>query len=172
MNDNFAARWMAILAERASRIEAWRVSQGLLRSGGEPIYVEDFVVEVWRLQAAGRDADARRLLLRVWSWGIDGMGGHAVPAALRLFERCGFATDDEQAWATLPERLTVYRAESGENRSRGFCWTLDRDVAEIHATRHGLDLSIGVIAKRDALAYITGYGEEEIVVRREHVDAW
>jgi hypothetical protein len=39
----------------------------------------------------------------------------------------------------------------------------------MHANRHGLKVSQGRVRKGDVLAYITGCGEREIVVRREHV---
>jgi hypothetical protein len=158
-----------LVAKEAARVRELRVSQGLLAAGGQPIYVEDYVVEVWRLQSAGRDADARELLARVWAWGMDTAASEpALRVALRLFRRLGFVTDDVEAWERLPERLEVARAESAQG-SDGFCWTLDPEIAEMHAARHGLRISRGLVPKSDVLAYITGRGEEEIVVLRERV---
>ncbi|CAN5221769.1 hypothetical protein BH18ACT12_BH18ACT12_17350 [soil metagenome] len=43
-------------------------------------------------------------------------------------------TDDEVAWNALSDELVVYRAESNsDDSSRGFSWTLDREIAEMHA---------------------------------------
>ena len=58
----------------------------------------------------------------------------------------------------------------GGRAAAGYCWTLPREIAVNHAERYGLPLvSSGLVSKRDVLALITHYGEEEIVIRREHV---
>ncbi len=133
----------------------------------KPLYLEDFLVECWRFQSVGRDDDARRLLLGVWSWAMDEAADEEhVRVALRLLDRLGFTTDDPAAWSSVPDEIVIYRAES---RADGFCWTLDREVAEMHASRYGLAVVRGTTRKADVLAYITHYGEEEIVVRRNRV---
>jgi hypothetical protein len=129
---------------------------------------EDYLVECWRLQAAGREEDARQLLAGVWSWAMDGSASEKMPrVALRLLGRLGFVSDAADDWRALPDELEVYRAESGGED--GLCWTLDRSIAEKHARRHELTVSRGRVSKADVLAYITHRGEDEIVVPRERV---
>ena len=140
--------------------------------GREPVYLEDFLVECWRFHSVGRDDDARALLCGVWSWAMDGGSDAAdIRVALRMLDRLGLTTDDPGAWAALPDQLTVYRAETG-SRQDGFCWTLKRDVANMHASRHGLAITSGTVHKSHVLAYITLHGEDEIVVRRGNVRAF
>lgn len=161
-------------AREAADTERRRAERGLVPSGDEPIDAEDYLVEVWRLYSVGRDDDARGLLAGVWSWAMDNAAHEGVArVALRLLEtRIGFLTDDAEAWAALPAELVIYRAETNlDHPGWGVCWTLSQSVAEMHAERHGLTVSRGTVGKPNVLAYITGYGEEEIVVRREHVRA-
>jgi hypothetical protein len=48
------------VARGAEEIERRRVAQGLLAAGWrEPVYFEDYLVEVWRLASVGREDDAR-----------------------------------------------------------------------------------------------------------------
>jgi len=162
--------WEEVARKHADRTRRLRLEQGLLPDGGQPIYPEDYLVEVWRLQAAGRPDDARWLLLGVWSWALDNVNAGIAPTAVRLLERLGFATDNPEEWESLPAEIIIFRAESNPNDpSSGFCWTLERDVADSLAQRQGLTVSTGVIAKSDALAYITHRGESEVIVRREVV---
>src|SRR5918992_531850 len=69
-------------------------------------------------------------------------------------------------------RDAVYRAGMLE----GFAWTTNREVAEALARRLSMDnlgervpVRSGTIAKQDVLAYVTGYGEDEIIARWERV---
>lgn len=128
------------------------------------LYLEDFLVEVWRLYTAERLAEARALLLRVWSWGMDSAASEQdVRVASRLLRRLAPCIDDEDGWRALPDPLVVYRAHGGYRES-GFSWTLRRDIAESLAKRYDLpEVREGQIAKRDVLAYITWYGEQEIL---------
>jgi hypothetical protein len=156
--------------EERRRVRQMRIGRGLLPDGGEPVYVEDYLVEVWRLHAAGRDGDARLLFAGVWGWAMDNANQGFAPVALRLLDRLGFVTDDPEAWQALQDELVVYRAESNvEEPDRGFSWTLDKEIAAMHAARHRLSVSVGRVAKRDVLAYITRRGEAEIVVHRSDV---
>ena len=139
----------------------------------EPQDFEDHLVEVWRFHSVGRDEDARSLLGAIWAWAMDGLrSAQEVRVALRLLDRLGFVTDHAEAWRSLPDELVVYRAESSDEPSRGFCWTLDRSVAEMHAQEHQLKVTVGVVSKASVLAYITYRGEDEIVVRRERVSPY
>ena len=137
----------------------------------EPLYLEHFLVEVWRFQSVGRDDDARRLLASVWSWAMDDVASEQdVRVAARLLERLAFVTDDAEGWQALPDELVIYRAEtSPAEPTRGLCWTLDHEIAERNAILHGLSVTRGRVSKAAVRAYITGYGEEEIVVERAHV---
>src|SRR3954447_15400885 len=85
-----------------------RLDRGLLADGDEPVYVEHYLVEVWRLHAAGREADARQLLAGVWSWAMDNFNEHLSGVALRLLVRFGFTTDDAESWSGLPNELQVF----------------------------------------------------------------
>lgn len=131
----------------------------------EPIYFADYLVEAWRFQSVGRDADARLLLVGIWAWAMDGIRTEQeVRVALRLLDRVGFATDSSDEWAALDDELVVYRAETHPGLG-GLCWTLDREVADHFAGRHGLDVRSGMVAKQDVLAYITHHGENEVIAR-------
>lgn len=156
--------------EHRERTRRKRVELGLLPDGDEPNdEARDWIVEVWRLQAASRDADARDLLGRVWSWAMGSGGERAAPVALRLLDRLGFVTDDEDAWANLPDDLVIFRAESDPEPGRGLCWTIEIDISVMHAERHGLPITAGRIRKGDALAFLTRNGEAEVVVLRENI---
>jgi hypothetical protein len=131
------------------------------------------LVDVWRLSASGRPDEARAKLLRTWSVAADVLAGEqAVYVALRLLERLAPSTDDRAAWERLPDEIAVYRAGMLE----GFAWTTNREVAEALARRLSMDnlgervpVRSGTIAKQDVLAYVTGYGEDEIIARWERV---
>ena len=126
----------------------------------------DQLVLVWRLLAQGRDDEARARLTRTWAFCMDDLQSEqAGRVALRLFERAGFSTDDADGWERLPDPLTIHRA--GDS---GFSWTIDRETADNLAREHELSpVTTARVAKADVLAYITGRGEGEIVVRPEDV---
>ncbi len=125
----------------------------------------DLLVSVWELLAAGREDEARQKLLLVWKNYMDEVAGEqGGRVALRLFERLGFSTDDQDGWARLPDEIPVWRAGPD-----GISWTADREVGEGLASRLETPLRTGTVAKRDVLAYISGRGEVEIVVRPERV---
>jgi len=131
---------------------------------GRPlVYMDDLLIEVWRLQALDRTEEARALLCGVWHWGIDALANEkAVRVALRLLGRLAPCTDAPESWAALPEQLVVWRAGEPD----GFSWTLDRAVAERLAVEYDLaPLWHGQVAKADVLAYITNRGENEIIPR-------
>lgn len=123
----------------------------------------DLLVKVWRLLASGRADDARARLMAVWSWGMDGLANRQDSrVALRLFERLRFSTDDADEWATLPDPVTVYRVGR-----EGSSWTIDREYAEHVRSQMGSGARIrtATVEKADVLAYITGYGESEVLFR-------
>jgi hypothetical protein len=126
--------------------------------------VSDQLVTVYRLLDQGRADDARKLLLGAWSAGMDALASEQdARVALKLLHRLGFSTDAADEWAALPDPLTVYRAGGP-----GLAWTADREVAEELAHRYELaPISSRTIAKSDALAYIAGRGESEVILDRE-----
>jgi hypothetical protein len=118
------------------------------------------------LLAQGLPQQAREQLLLVWQHYMDGLQpDQAGRVAVRLLERLAPSTDDPEAWTQLPETITVYRAGD-----EGFSWTTDRAVADYLARTEGLwPVSEATVAKADVLAYITGRGEAEILIRPENV---
>ena len=95
------------------------------------------LVEVWRFQSVGREEDARRLLADVWAWGMDAFAtDRDARVALRLLRRLRPVASAPADFEALPDSLVVYRA----GNLPGLCWTRDREVAEMHARRHGLRL--------------------------------
>jgi hypothetical protein len=125
--------------------------------------LSDLLVDVYRLYSEGRDDDAGQRLLRAWSFGMDGLASEQdARVALKLLHRLGFCTDAAEEWAALPDPLTVYRAGGP-----GLAWTADREVAVELADRYELaSISSRTIAKADALAYIAGRGESEVILDR------
>jgi hypothetical protein len=127
----------------------------------------DLLVEVWRLVAQGREEEARARLMRTWWWTMDDFAEEQHGAvALRLFDRLGFCTDDLERWEELPGELVVYRAGS----RAGLSWTTELEVTEDLARSQELwPIRTGTVAKAHVLAYITERGEDEVIVRPEHV---
>jgi hypothetical protein len=84
--------------------------------------------------------------------------------------------EDREVFARLPDRLTIYRGCNRLNK-HGLSWTLNRDVAEMFATkRNVLNCNTGkrvktriierVIHKSEAIAYLSDRKEEEIVTMK------
>src|SRR5262249_23946672 len=111
--------------------------------------ISDLLVKVYRLYEQGRLDDARRLPLRAWSFGMDGLSSEQdARVALMLLRRLGFCTDVTAQWAALPDPLTIYRAGGP-----GLAWTADREVAASLADRYELGpIRTRTISKADALA--------------------
>jgi hypothetical protein len=134
-----------------------------------PTEFSDVLVLVWKRLAADRPDEASVLLMNYWSRRMDAL---AEPRegriALRLFQRLGFSTDAPDAWARLRDPLHVYRiGEAG-----GVSWTVSVDVIEVHSERIRADVPDAVIpvleaivAKSEVLAFITDYGEDEVICR-------
>jgi hypothetical protein len=124
----------------------------------------DHLVIVWRLVAAGRAEEARRLLIHSWCQSFDVLStDQEGRVAVRLFDRLGFSTDDPELWHSLPDPVPVYRFGSP-----GVSWTADREIAEEARRSAGEGappIQSRAVAKTEALAFITGYGEQEVIVR-------
>lgn len=95
-------------------------------------------------------------------------------STLRLFKDAKatngkYKTDEDK---NLPETefLTIYRGQDDPKDKIGFAWTLDYHVAAKFAKgawarcpRHGVVIT-GLCKREDVLAYITGRGEQEIII--------
>ena len=117
---------------------------------------------VWLLMAHGRDDDAGQRLIHVRKHHFDGAASaRDRRIILRLFHRLGFVTDDPDGWERLADPITVHRAGDPD----GHGWTTEHGIAEYLAREYKInELFAATIDKRDVLAFITGYGEEEIFV--------
>ncbi|WP_460271129.1 HD domain-containing protein [Bacillus sp. NEAU-Y102] len=69
--------------------------------------------------------------------------------------------------------VTVYRGQSDKstNHEDAISWTASKEVAEFFAKRHGFDgeVYVGKVHKDDILAYYTGRGEEEVLIRPKSI---
>lgn len=85
-----------------------------------------------------------------------------------------FMTGEEQeAFAALPDELTVHRGWNGLGRAVSLSWTLDYAKAEWFAQRllnvrkgEPATVTSGLVAKADVLGLLEGRGEQEIVIPR------
>jgi hypothetical protein len=85
---------------------------------------------------------------------------HDALGANELLQRLGPLTDDLDRWSQLPDEITVYRAGA----EGGVSWSTDREDFERFAKQHELSpIRVGRVTKQDVLAFITSYGESEIV---------
>lgn len=75
---------------------------------------------------------------------------------------------DQPAFDALPDLIEVWRGDCDDG---GWSWSTQRKTAEFFARRWDAhhDLLHGFVTKRYVFGYITGRGEAEVMVRREHV---
>lgn len=87
--------------------------------------------------------------------------------------------------AKLPDRLTIYRGQQRETDRLGFSWTLNRERAAWFASTRGHDRLIhlsrgtwrpgpgvvlcGSVRRASLLCFLADRGEDEVLVRPEHV---
>jgi hypothetical protein len=85
-----------------------------------------------------------------------------------LWREVDFATDDEEAWEALPETMTVYRG----GPEGGISWTLDRERAQWFADRFGVGhpLWTTAVTKAQVFGFLTGRGEQEIILDPDEVE--
>lgn len=81
--------------------------------------------------------------------------------------------EERDAFAALPERVTVYRGHQSDNAS-GLSWTLSLDKAKWFARRLLQPRQVGMVTqgellKADAYAFFTGRNEEELVTNPRFV---
>jgi hypothetical protein len=148
---------LALSRDLEGLLQPWR-DRGFFGQGewNGPIFV------VWLLMIHGRGVEAGQQLIHVRKHHLDGDAtARDRRVILRLFHRLGFVTDDFDRWGRLADPISVYRAgDPDEHR-----WTTDKEIAKYLAREHNIDeLYAATIYKRDVLAFITGYGEEEIFV--------
>ena len=75
----------------------------------------------------------------------------------------------------LPDVITIYRGENNNSTqyTRAYSWTLDINIANFFAARHGngpARIIEGKIKKSDIIEYLDGRGEKEILVYPENVE--
>lgn len=85
-----------------------------------------------------------------------------------LWEVAEFATDDQDEWDDLPDSFPIYRG----GPAYGISWTREKAQAKWFATRLGQDFPVWetTINKSQALGYLTGRGESEIILPPEAFD--
>src|SRR5262245_3869976 len=87
---------------------------------------------------------------------------------LQLFREAGFTTDDPEGWEKLPDEITLYRGVDGdfELTADGPSWTMNIETAKVFAYRYGAKGAVYryVARKDEALAYLTGRDEAEIIL--------
>jgi hypothetical protein len=112
-------------------------------------------------------AELEELLIDMWTDTECPQGNQETP--MRLFHETGFVTDDAEGWAKLPDEITLYRGVDGELEltADGPSWTLSLKTAQFFAYR-GIGKHRTVYrytaTKDEALAYITGRDEAEILL--------
>lgn len=159
-------------------VAKWAMTREYLREPDGPnweAYLHVVVERPWRmstleaLYVRGRiDAEKlRELLPGIWTDTEMPTVNLAEPAM--LWREAGFATDDPEAWEALPQKLTLYRG----GPAYGISWTTDREQAEWFANRFGRDYPVWevTIDKEQALGYLTGRGESEVILPPE-IPGW
>jgi hypothetical protein len=118
----------------------------------------ELLADWWRKGKISKE-ELRELLPEVWR-------DTEFPSAnldepVYLFEDAGFLTDNEEAWARVPEQMTLYRGGTED----GISWTLSLEQAEWFARRFGDHEVWEMTADKSwALGHFTERGEEEIVI--------
>jgi hypothetical protein len=90
--------------------------------------------------------------------------------------------DDRKAFSLPPQKggmpatFPIYRGFNYDGGEDGFSWTIDRARAEWFARRfsdsdHQPLVAAGTVGRKDVIGYLTGRGEQEIVVLPENVYA-
>jgi hypothetical protein len=82
--------------------------------------------------------------------------------------------DEREAFAALPDTITVYRGVSREDAIDGLSWTTDKQKALWFARRLNTKestpmLAKGKVSKQDVLAHFLGRNESEVVVLPDDV---
>lgn len=114
-----------------------------------------------------------------WVW-IDTENADECWEAWKSTMLCGrpnrealMSTEERARLASLPETLTVWRGQSKGEPIRDFSWTLSMETAEWFARRFNNKNGIikkGRVSKASVIAYLSGRGEEELVIFPEDVE--
>lgn len=88
-----------------------------------------------------------------------------------LWHEAGFCTDNEEEWEALPDPLPIYRG----GRPDGIAWTVSKQMARFfahrfHALHENPTMWRAVVPKNEVLGYLTGRGEQEVVVEPYRFD--
>jgi hypothetical protein len=137
------------------------------------IYEKPYRIKPLRkaLRVIGDPKEAARLVGLVWtgSENIRQKRKAWLSIWTKLADPWAAMDEKEQAeFATLPDRLTIFRGHGGRRRglTQGLSWTMDQAEAEWFA-RHFQGppfVASGWVFKRDVFAYFTRRDESEIVV--------
>lgn len=159
-SDNVSARQMAEAVERGERT----VEEALWMVGS-------FARLDWAIEWLP-EARLLELLPRLWP-GSDPDDTRSEYLALwrRAFERNGRRVIcDGEPLSLRQDRILLYRGQAASD-PLGICWTLNEDVAQSFAEGAGVrrPLLDGIIIEklipaRAILAYLTGRGEDEVIV--------
>lgn len=126
--------------------------------------ITDILNDIRMRYGMGHEASARERLLFVWQGFCDSLAAPGVAeGALCLMGEFGFSTDDPEEWDALPDPVVLYRVGSAD----GVSWSTDRAFVKREA-EGGRVFKLRA-AKAEALAYITGRGESEVILRPEFV---
>jgi hypothetical protein len=121
--------------------------------------------KLWRRKRISR-RELRRLLLPIWTDTECPQSNQDIP--VRLFRELKFTTDSYPKWKKLPDEITVYRGVDGELEltADGPSWTTSLATAKFFAYRYGAEGCVYryTLTKDEALAYIIGREEDEIIL--------
>lgn len=128
------------------------------------------ILERWWSRGKLSRAEAAGLLLDAWA--DTEMPTDNLEDPAYLWRELGFATDDPEGWAALPDTLTVWRG----GPTGGISWTLDRERAEWFAQRFTAGggkrpLWQTTVPKAVALGYVNQRHEREVILDPDSV-AW
>jgi hypothetical protein len=158
--------WLSFLTSNFDKHERLRALERIAPHLRERDFWPLFAATWQHNESLHQDADTIRSLLTDWRF--------------RPLRGLMMTRTERRQLAFMPDPITVYRGCWEGNRS-GFSWTLSRTTvnprrargADWFARRCAVDgkplVLHGVVAKADVIAYLTGYGEREIVAEPERV---
>lgn len=110
--------------------------------------------------------ELRDILIDTWTDTECPQRNQEIP--VMLFHAAGFLSDDPERWEDLSDEITLYRGVDGELEltADGPSWTLNLKTARFFAYRYGAEGTVYryTAKKSEALAFIAGRGEEEILL--------
>lgn len=158
INAGVAAKWEAL--KDSWREQKWDSVIGL--------HERPYRMEVLRkLYDTGRiDQDKMRELLVGW-WVDTEIPQGNQDDPLYLFREAEFSTDDAEGFEQLPDELTLYRGVDGvcELTPDGPSWTTSYKTACFFGGRYAVGTVYKIVVpKSEALAWLVGRGEAEIIL--------